>query len=112
MLEQHHLVTVDVLQDVARVEHERYVLHDALVVHTGVHDDPVVDEVFVHTPRPVSPTAGGEDMRAVERAHIVDMLERCGWKVKGHGNAAERLGLNSSTLRARMKKLGITRPNS
>ena len=51
-----------------------------------------------------------EALDAVQRAHIVKVLGRCGWRVKGAGNAAERLGLNPSTLRARMKKLGIKRP--
>ena len=46
----------------------------------------------------------------LERAHIVATLEACGWKVKGRGHAAERLGLNEATLRSRMKKLGIRRP--
>jgi transcriptional regulator with GAF, ATPase, and Fis domain len=46
----------------------------------------------------------------VERAHIVDALVRCGWKIKGPNHAAERLGLNPSTLRSRMLKLGIQRP--
>jgi PAS domain S-box-containing protein len=45
-----------------------------------------------------------------ERAHIEKVLAECAWKVKGRGNAAERLGLNPSTLRTRMKKLGIVRP--
>jgi transcriptional regulator with GAF, ATPase, and Fis domain len=30
----------------------------------------------------------------------------------GQGNAAKRLGLERSTLRYRMKKLGITRPEN
>ena len=67
---------------------------------------------------PASPEPSAEDharaaalnLRDVERAHIVAVLESCGWKVKGRGNAAERLGLKESTLRARMKKLGIQRP--
>ena len=45
-----------------------------------------------------------------ERAHILRVCEACGWRIKGHGAAAERLGLNPSTLYFRMKKLGITRP--
>ena len=45
-----------------------------------------------------------------ERAHIEKVLAECAWKVKGRGNAAEHLGLNPSTLRTRMKKLGIVRP--
>ena len=45
-----------------------------------------------------------------ERAHIVSALEECGWKVRGKGGAAERLGLKRTTLQSRMKKLGIERP--
>ena len=46
----------------------------------------------------------------VERDHIRGVLERCGWRVNGAGNAAEVLGLHPNTLRFRMKKLGIARP--
>ena len=46
----------------------------------------------------------------VEREHVRRVLEACAWKVKGVGNAAERLGLNPSTLRLRMKNLGLRRP--
>jgi formate hydrogenlyase transcriptional activator len=45
-----------------------------------------------------------------ERDHIVRVCTACGWIIKGSGAAAERLGLNASTLYFRMKKLGITRP--
>jgi len=45
----------------------------------------------------------------IERQYILDVLQHCGWKVAGKGNAADRLGLNRSTLLSRMKKLGISR---
>ena len=51
-------------------------------------------------------------MEEVDRRHILAVLESREWKVKGKDNAAARLGLNPSTLRSRMKKLGITRPAS
>jgi formate hydrogenlyase transcriptional activator len=51
-----------------------------------------------------------ESLRDAERAHIVQVLERCRWTIEGRGQAAERLGLNPSTLRNRMRKLGLTRP--
>ena len=51
-----------------------------------------------------------ESLRDNERALILQVLERCGWTIEGRGKAAERLGLNPSTLRNRMRKLGITRP--
>ena len=50
------------------------------------------------------------DLNGVESARILRALEESGWKVKGEGNAASRLGLKASTLRSRMKKLGIARP--
>ena len=56
---------------------------------------------------PLPPASG--TLGDVERAHILAMLESCDWRVKGRGNAAERLGLNEATLRSRMKKLGIRR---
>ena len=46
-------------------------------------------------------------LEEMERAHILSVLEACGWKVAGKGNAADRLGLKRGTLRARMKRLGI-----
>jgi transcriptional regulator with GAF, ATPase, and Fis domain len=38
------------------------------------------------------------------------VLEGCGWRIRGNGGAAERLGLKPSTLETRMTKLGIRRP--
>jgi chemotaxis protein methyltransferase CheR len=49
-------------------------------------------------------------LEAVERDHIVRILEQTQWKVSGKNGAAEILGLNRSTLRARMRKLGILKP--
>jgi PAS domain S-box-containing protein len=50
-----------------------------------------------------------ERLDEVERAHILKIVDDCGWRIRGKGNAAERLGINPSTLRSRMKKLGIER---
>ena len=49
-------------------------------------------------------------MEEVERNHIVRVLEQTNWKVSGPNGAAEILGLNRSTLRARIRKLGIRQP--
>jgi formate hydrogenlyase transcriptional activator len=53
--------------------------------------------------------AGNGTLQEVERRYILDVLTQCGGRVAGPGNAAERLGLNRSTLLSRMKKLGINR---
>lgn len=46
-------------------------------------------------------------LEAVERDYIVQILDQTHGKVSGKNGAAEILGLNRSTLRARMRKLGI-----
>ena len=48
-------------------------------------------------------------LQDVERQHILQTLERSAWRVSGKKGAAELLGLNPTTLEARMKKLGIQR---
>jgi DNA-binding NtrC family response regulator len=81
----------------------------------------VVDRAFVGAggdrarATPTTPPAGAGDttattLAATEREHILRICEACGWRIKGPGAAAERLGLNPSTLYFRMKKLGIKRP--
>jgi transcriptional regulator of acetoin/glycerol metabolism len=44
----------------------------------------------------------------LEKNHIVRALEATRWRISGPKGAAKLLGLNRSTLRYRMKKLGIT----
>ncbi len=51
-----------------------------------------------------------QTLETVERDYIVRMLEQTHWKVSGKNSAAEILGLNRSTLRARMRKLNIKKP--
>ncbi len=55
-------------------------------------------------------TATQKTLQEVERDHIVRVLEQTNWKVSGKNGAAEILGLNRSTLRARLRKLGIQQP--
>lgn len=51
--------------------------------------------------------SGQKTLKAVERDYIIQTLEETQWKVSGKNSAAEILGLDRSTLRARMRKLGI-----
>jgi transcriptional regulator with GAF, ATPase, and Fis domain len=46
----------------------------------------------------------------VEREHIRSVLESSGWRIRGAGGAADRLGLRPTTLETRMAKLGLKRP--
>ncbi len=51
----------------------------------------------------------GSRIEEVNRDHILRILERTGWRVRGPAGAADALGLKPTTLEARMKKLGIVR---
>jgi formate hydrogenlyase transcriptional activator len=46
----------------------------------------------------------------VQRAHIQRILQSTHWRIEGASGAAKILGLCPSTLRTRMRKLGINRP--
>jgi transcriptional regulator of acetoin/glycerol metabolism len=58
------------------------------------------------------PAAGGQTLAESERDHIIGVLERTGWRIKGAQGAAEVLGLKRGTLYGRMRKLGIPFPGS
>jgi formate hydrogenlyase transcriptional activator len=66
----------------------------------------------VYLPMPGSvETDATQDLQDIERRHIRAVLEKTGWRLSGDGGAAEALGLKRTTLRAKMKKLGIKRSN-
>jgi formate hydrogenlyase transcriptional activator len=45
-----------------------------------------------------------------DRVLVVETLEQVGWIVGGPRGAAAKLGLKRTTLLAKMKRLGISRP--
>jgi PAS domain S-box-containing protein len=49
-------------------------------------------------------------LAGMDRKHIITVLEQMGWRVSGKHGAAQVLGLKESTLRSKMKKLGVKRP--
>lgn len=51
-----------------------------------------------------------DTLENAERNHIIRALNETHWVVHGKKCAAEILGINPSTLRSRMEKLGIKRP--
>jgi transcriptional regulator with GAF, ATPase, and Fis domain len=46
-----------------------------------------------------------------EREHLLAVLEATDWRIEGEDGAARILDLRPSTLRSRLKKLGIARPS-
>lgn len=58
----------------------------------------------------LSTTPKSSKLLDVEIAHMRSVLDACGWRIRGAGYAADRLGLKPSTLETRMAKLGLRRP--
>ncbi|MBO0720437.1 MAG: sigma 54-interacting transcriptional regulator, partial [Blastocatellia bacterium] len=80
----------------------------------------VIERYLILNPGPVFraevPESGdaaslvGQNLDEVERQHMQLVLQKTRWRIRGKGGAAELLGLKPTTLEARMKKLGIVRP--
>jgi chemotaxis protein methyltransferase CheR len=49
-------------------------------------------------------------LEEMEREYIIRTLEDRGWRIEGRNGTARILGMNPSTLRTRMAKLGIQKP--
>jgi DNA-binding NtrC family response regulator len=54
-------------------------------------------------------TSDFKSLEEMERQYILDVLKAKNWKIGGEDSAASTLGMPSSTLRSRMKKLGLER---
>jgi PAS domain S-box-containing protein len=54
-----------------------------------------------------TPTEDRRSLEAVERDHILRVLDLTSWQIEGANGAAPILEMHANTLRSRMKKLGI-----
>jgi PAS domain S-box-containing protein len=59
-----------------------------------------------------APVGSDPGSAGLTREQILEALGETGWRVSGPRGAAQRLGLKPTTLEARMKRLGITRPSA
>jgi transcriptional regulator with GAF, ATPase, and Fis domain len=70
---------------------------------------PPIDELS-HRPHESSRGAAPATLRHIERDHICSVLRDCGGIIEGPRGAANILGLPASTVRYRIRKLGIVSP--
>ena len=82
------------------------VVERAMVMSRG---DPLEGTVLPPAASPGSPAPSvvHGTLEEIERAHIRRVLEGAHWVIEGEHGAARMLGLNPSTLRGRLRKLGI-----
>jgi PAS domain S-box-containing protein len=82
-------------------------LRNVIERHLIAYNGPVFE---AELPPMIRPVASAEDTAVeVERNHIHRVLQRTGWRIRGHGGAAETLDLKPTTLESRMRRLGIFR---
>ena len=84
------------------------IVERAMIASSG--DTLQLDDPLGFWGRSTAPSDVSDNLDAVQRAHIEAVLQQCGWRINGVGNAAERLGIHPNTLRFRMKKLGVVCP--
>jgi len=91
--------------NVRELEH---VIERAVIITEG----PVLQIVdYFQTPRAANAIESSpKDMAAMEREHILRVLRETNWIIGGPRGAASILNIHPSTLRFRIKKLGIQRP--
>ena len=51
-----------------------------------------------------------KSLQAIEKDHIIRVLEQTGWRIDGPKGAALILGMNPSTQGSRLRKLWIEKP--
>jgi formate hydrogenlyase transcriptional activator len=86
------------------------VIERALILSHG----PVlrIEEQVLGSPAAAVAASAPADLKEVERRHILQTLAVTDWHIEGPAGAAARLGIPPSTLRSRMKQLGVKRPSS
>ena len=86
------------------------VIERAVIVTTG---SMLQLDAPLKTPETEDSTLHNAPMKSLaemEKEYILQALRKTNWNISGKYGAAELLGLNSSTLRGRMRKHGIRRP--
>ena len=99
------------------------VIERAVILSRGIElevaPDVLPDVALVASAQAVAPRPAAEEKSTgapspqtidqVERSHILAVLMQTNWRIEGSDGAAAVLNLNPSTLRSRMKKLGVQR---
>lgn len=77
----------------------RNAIEQAMILSPG-------DQLKLQLPKDSDPP-DSHTLKQAEYQHIMTVLESTGWRIKGPRGAAERLGMNPSTLFSTMRRLGI-----
>jgi transcriptional regulator with GAF, ATPase, and Fis domain len=102
--DRRRLVAYDWPGNVRELQH---VIERAVILSPG---PPLRLDLALPAPPARDQLLSGDDLRELERRSLLAALEGAGWRVAGRAGAAAALGVRPSTLRDRMRALGIKRP--
>ena len=98
----------------------RNVIERAIIISRGGpldFDLPVTESVVVPSRHAAPAKSDAEpeflteaELHRRERQNLMTVLEKAHWRIKGESGAAELLGVKVTTLKARIKKMGLKRP--
>jgi PAS domain S-box-containing protein len=97
---------MDLLQNYSwpgNIRELRNVIEQAVIVSSG-------GQLYLDMPTSTSDIPS-PTLKEAERQHILSVLSKTDWRIKGPGGAARLLGMNSSTLYSAMRRLGIPNRN-
>jgi formate hydrogenlyase transcriptional activator len=60
----------------------------------------------------IGETQSNKSLEVIEKEYILKVMKDSQWKINGANGAAEKLAMHPNTLRSKMKKLGISRPEN
>lgn len=84
-------------------------LERSVILSSGPTLQAPLESLSLHRSRPAVPGAP-LTLEEAETRHIIAALQEVNWVIGGPKGAAEKLGLKRTTLVAKMRRLGITRP--
>lgn len=98
----------------------RNVIERAIIISRGGaldFDLPVTESAVVTARRDAHAKSDAElefltdaELQHRERNNLLTVLQKTHWQIKGENGAAELLGIKATTLKARIKKMGLKRP--
>ncbi len=78
------------------------------VINTSGPKLHLADDLSSPASKKMSPTL--KSLQEIEKDHIQEVLQFTEWRIEGEKGAAQILAMNPSTLRSRIRKLGIQKP--
>jgi len=82
------------------------IIERATILSSGTSLE-ITDNLLSNSNDSPSSELNSSTLEEIERNHILSVLEKTAWRINGDKGAAVILGMNPSTLRTRMAKLGI-----